>query len=178
MSQPKRYNADSALQEIVNFADGPIATSAEWRQTLAHVIQADTGVVVLGDTASELQDWTPGQMMQLRKQLRDFLRAGLNVDRAGQQLPTFRVEFAPVIVGSTVLLTVDGRARDVIWFQAASLMRAVGLSRFRQCACGRVFAKIGRSEYCSSKCQKRFYMRKYRRDQEASHAKTARTRRG
>lgn len=35
-------------------------------------------------------------------------------------------------------------------------------SSLRYCLCGRPFARKGRREFCSMRCQKRMYMRAYR----------------
>jgi hypothetical protein len=51
---------------------------------------------------------------------------------------------------------------DMVYDWIAAMADA-GTARIRVCpACGRLFVKITRKEYCSTKCQARTYMRKYR----------------
>jgi uncharacterized protein with beta-barrel porin domain len=88
-----------------------------------------------------------------------------------------------VTVRTDVALTVEGHAAaDVLTFQIVHLVQRVGLERLRRCPCGRVFAKTGRREFCSDRCQKRYYMRALRsekrreRKRRRRHGKKTRTR--
>lgn len=64
--------------------------------------------------------------------------------------------------------------------QTLRLLHAVGIDRLLTCQCGRVFAKRGRREFCSSRCRGRVYMRAYRAPEKPEgssiHGKTTRTR--
>jgi hypothetical protein len=87
----------------------------------------------------------------------------------GYLLPEFHVTgltFAPALAGSDVILTIDGPPRDVFLYLFALLLREVGVKHVRRCRdlnCGVVFVKVGRREYCSLACQKRYSLRAWRR---------------
>ena len=54
--------------------------------------------------------------------------------------------------------------RDLLAMQAYLLTRVVGLDRIRRCDCGSLFVREGKRLFCSERCQKRVYMRRYRND--------------
>ena len=153
----KRYDAKRALEDLVEIAEGTPESGADYRKVLERIVRADTGFVMFGEP-----DVSGVNIVQLRNQLRAFLRSGLQPDQ-GQLMPTARVGLAATVAGrNKVLVAVDGRAHDVLWFQIMRLMQLEGLNRLRACDCGRVFLKTGRREFCSNRCQKRIYMRRFR----------------
>lgn len=50
----------------------------------------------------------------------------------------------------------------LIAIQTLFLVRGVGRDSVPRCGCGRRFVKVGKRSNCSTACQKRFYMRKFR----------------
>lgn len=139
------------------------------------------GAVALGDSASEVRSWSQPLIEEWQREVSDFLRQVVDLRRSltaaaerrqiqrlvneMRTLPTaalHRMRLAPIAVGEHVLVTVDGDARDVLWFLIVGLLRSVGVSRILQCECRRLFLKTGRREYCSERCQKRVYMRAQR----------------
>jgi hypothetical protein len=157
MKISKRYEPQGVIRALVDFAEGPNQTSTELKPLLQRVINADTGFVVI-----PVPDVTDVNVAGLRRELREFLRSSLQIKR-GQQMPQAQVEVAVTAPGrGDILVTVDGSARDVLWFQIIRLMQLEGLDRIRLCECGRVFVRIGKRKSCSAKCQKKFYMRRFR----------------
>jgi hypothetical protein len=78
-----------------------------------------------------------------------------------------------------VRIVVLGSSHDQLTLRVVQLVETTGIDRLRRCDCGRVFAKTGRREFCSVRCQKRIYMRKIRREERErflrrTHAKTTR----
>jgi hypothetical protein len=73
-------------------------------------------------------------------------------------------------------------------YQVARLLEAVDLGKIRACPannCGRMFVKVTKKEYCSTRCQSRTFMQQYRangyqplgkRKRRVPHDKTTRTR--
>jgi hypothetical protein len=158
--------------------------------------------VISGTVIKEIAEWTVETLSETQDQIQRML--GRLVDagqlRRGEQgLPLQTVTFeglqmtpAPVARGRPPLILVGGPASDVFWFQFMNALRMVGLDRIMRCAapdCDRLFVKVGRREYCSTRCQKRIYMRtSFRRKlppnirrrstgKERSYVKTTRTRR-
>ena len=60
---------------------------------------------------------------------------------------------------------VDGPLRDRFRFSVLRILNTVGVDKLAICPapdCGRLFVRVTRKEYCSTRCQSRLYMRKYR----------------
>jgi hypothetical protein len=187
MKQNKRYrrpNAEALLQQAIDFAEGAVKTNAAWRQVCAALMHGTgTAPIVFGDAPHELRRWSAVQIASLQMELRRFFRtlvSGKIQDDQGALLPAVRlqnVELSPhASLGDQIVLALDGSARDVIWFQVINLLQSIGVRRLQLCPCGRVFARVGRREFCSTRCQKRYYMRKFRQDQEDHHESKTRAR--
>jgi hypothetical protein len=80
-----------------------------------------------------------------------------------------------VLLGSTptvmavenkaVLVIVGGPLRDRLLYQILRLLEQLGAEKLQKCPapeCGRLFFKVTRKEFCSTRCQSRVYMRGYR----------------
>ncbi len=75
-------------------------------------------------------------------------------------------------VGSRVMVTRAGRPGDLFFYRLVRLLEQVGVERLRVCqapdrsrpggVCGRLFLKVTRKKYCSTRCQSRTYMREHR----------------
>jgi hypothetical protein len=168
----KRYamrDAEALLARLVEFAGAAEETTigAQARRLLTDVLKLGP-VLVIGDARHEVQNRPSGELTHLRGYLRAFYEGLLTLadSDAGGLMPTVQVQrltFAATPVGSDVLITVDGDAADVLLFQSVQLMQVTGVGRLRRCPnCGRIFAKTGRREFCSDRCQKRIYMRNLR----------------
>lgn len=152
----KRYTAESVLKELVTFAEGVVPSGEEARRLLTRVLRADTGFVVVSVPKVDALN-----VIQFRTDLREFLRTGLTPN-TGQLMPSADVQVSATVVGRSVLVTIDGKPRDLVWFQVVRLMQLEGLDKIHACECGRVFLRTGRREFCTPRCQKRYYMRRFR----------------
>jgi hypothetical protein len=83
-------------------------------------------------------------------------------------------------------IQVLGSHLDRMLYQIIRVIERVGVDRLLRCQapdCKRLFLKVTRKEFCSTKCQMRMYMRgkradeKEEREREQANAKTKRTRR-
>ena len=96
---------------------------------------------------------------------------------------TSRADRDPHAYESKVGVVVDGAPRDRLLYLIIQLLEELGAEKLRTCAdpeCGRLFFKVTRKEFCSTRCQSRVYMRTYRdvdTDKELRRGKTKRTRR-
>jgi len=194
----KRYSVRSAenlLARLVAFAEGSteVLVDQSARRLLRDVIQngpvlviGDAPIEITGTASRELTPWPASRYAQLQQRLRGFF-GGL-VDLAstdqGGLVPTVHVNrliFGATPTASGVVVTVDGPAADVLLFQVVQLIQAVGVSRLRRCPnekCRRIFAKTGRREFCSDRCQKRVYMRGLRKRERERLEKQRRSRYG
>lgn len=179
----KRYTrtqAEELLARLVAFAEaGEGASVGVGKGLLTKLISARLGDTIVGsDARRELENWTTSQVRARQRSLAQFLRMFLIP--IGFEIQVNRLLLGAVQLGSDVALKVDGSAGDVLLFQTISLLRVAGVRRLQACACGRVFARIGRQEFCSERCQKRVYMRNRRADERAErergHGKKTRAR--
>lgn len=102
--------------------------------------------------------WKEGQV--------DLVNFGVNLTFAAIPLP-------PLIAGrpGTMHVQVSGNLIDLLCYQVFSLVATVGLERLQRCKCGRGFIKRGRREYCSTRCQNRYFMQEERaRNREAARS--------
>jgi hypothetical protein len=154
---------------------------------LEEVLQAGP---ILFSGVPAIASWTASDFARFQRTIRTFFRQLIDVAESGQdeavlvpELVVEQLRFGVTTVRDDVALTVEGHgAVDVLLFQILNLVQRVGLSRLRRCPCGRVFAKTGRREFCSNRCQKRIYMRALREEERRErerkrHDKTTRTRR-
>lgn len=57
---------------------------------------------------------------------------------------------------------VTGPIGHLIALQAIRLVGLVGADRVRLCECDRFYVQVGKRRFCSERCQKRVYMRRFR----------------
>lgn len=170
------------LRALVAFAEGDRRAPA-----LAGVADLDR---LTGDAIAAFRALTPEQTERLRADLRSCLRALGGADVSGQR--PIHVTLHPLRVGARLRLDVSGTPRDVVRYLGISLAEQIGPDRLRVCPapdCGRAFVKIGRREFCSTRCQRRVFFSRYdpfraraRRGQASSerrsrHGSTTRARR-
>lgn len=89
---------------------------------------------------------------------------------AGTTIPSCRVT-GPLDIGvghansTRFVFLPDGSVRDVFWYQLLGILGGQSLEPIRRCKaadCRRLFYRVRRMEYCSSRCRNRTYMRTYR----------------
>lgn len=179
-AQLKRYNnrqAQNLLARIVAFAEGPTpaAIHRDLQRLLTDICAAGPYVAFFetGPSTSEIATL----QRRLRTFFRDVVTRRDNDEGAGiiPELRLASLAFGVRPIRHDLLLTVDGAASDVLVFQVLTVLRIAGLERLRRCesttvrptvsVCDRIFARKGRGEYCSVKCQKRMQMRNARKYQ-------------
>jgi hypothetical protein len=67
--------------------------------------------------------------------------------------------------GLTLWAVTHASLRNRVLYAAYTLVREVGREKLQVCRrpdCGHLFVKVGKKEFCSTKCQSRQYMREYR----------------
>lgn len=175
----KRYatgEAQALLSRLVDFSEGSTAALVDrprLRRLLLEVLESGPALVV-GDARHEIQGvsgelspWSPSKYAQFQTRLHDFFRGlvALAGSEDGGRVPTLRASrltFGATPVRSDIVITVGGAATDVLLYQIVQLLQLTGVGRLRRCSneeCGHIFAKTGRREFCSNRCQKLIYMR-------------------
>lgn len=79
-----------------------------------------------------------------------------------------RLTYVALSRDDQVRVTLRGSVGDVFYYQIARVLQAAGANRLRTCPaedCGRLFVKVTKKAYCSTRCQSRIYMR-HRREAE------------
>lgn len=60
------------------------------------------------------------------------------------------------------VIVVEGPLGHLIALQMFALLRLVGRETVHRCECGQLFVRAGKRRFCSTRCQKRVYMRRLR----------------
>ena len=85
------------------------------------------------------------------------------------------VQSGRIVLTSPRVLTLPmGELRDRFLYRLVRLLEDQGVEKVLRCPCGRLFFKVTRKEYCSTRCQSRLYMRTYRESQKVSKARSRR----
>ena len=183
----KRYSlraAEKLLARLVQAAEGLATAAASKRALIDLMATQDFWASVAAQ--EELQRWSDERVATFVAQLQDFyrraliLQRGLPADRRFAQLRVKAVTFSVIPMPSTAFVGVEGDAADILALKAVYHLARTGADRLRTCECGRFFAKTGRREFCSDRCQKRVYMKHLRAEerkaQERGHGKQTRAR--
>ena len=177
----KPSEAQELLARLVEFAESAELVGSDLssaRRLLIELLRIGP-ILAIDDAELELFEpriaeegqhcWKRSDFVNFQLLLKNVLRgiAALNSpDEDGGIVPTItlgRLELCAIpLPRNQVVIRVDGKARDVLGFQLVQLMHTAGVSRLLLCDCGRVYAKTGRRRFCSEKCQRRFYMRRFR----------------
>lgn len=161
MADKKRYKIEDAaklLQQVVSLEGAPVQRV---RRTFEKLIDAKLTDVEVGSIDAVLTD---AQIENLRKGV--FMILNYNVDMAARgkkstwaasPLTVRKVDIT--VAGTGYRITGDVGA--LLSLQLHALLGVAG-DRVRRCECGQLFVRIRTAQNCSSRCQKRFYMRSYR----------------
>lgn len=166
------------LGRLIDYLEAPAEKAGllEGRQILLEVIEHGPDIAigdmrheVLGSAPEEIHPWSASACVRAQRELREYIRAlvKLTEGESGEFVPELRVRLlsrGATTVNGDVFLTVDGRARDVLYHQVLGLLYQVGIERICECraGCGRIFVKAWRREFCSRQCQARIYMQQRR----------------
>ncbi len=175
MDQNQLQDPLGALRFIVEFAQTDLAT-AQARQLRA----LDRGVQAF------INRETPGHW--IAEDEPDRLRLGVYQQRALEMLSDIArqrpltmsgdlvLTFWAFRDGKTLRVEVGGSPLDLLLYQIIRVLEAVGAGNLLACPeCGRVFVKVTKKVFCSTRCQSRVYMRGYR--ERGYEPKATRTRR-
>jgi hypothetical protein len=178
----KRYSPESLLQEVITVLetdDGARSGEPLSRKVLGAYARALEKLLTRGplswrsDPAAGIEGAQPptsladaDQLLMMRAELLQLLRStvrGAGVKRASSAIWTDKpMAFAVHLIDDDAQLMASGDIRDVLILQTLMLLHEVGLHNIRTCACGRLFVKTYRRTFCSTTCQKRYYMRQRR----------------
>lgn len=159
----------------------------EVRRVLLDLMKAPFGEVVIAPSViARLHTAAGGTLYVMSRSVRTLLRENhpggsetKSMTRGVRVFPGLRVMAVPDVRGYQFELGQgsDGLVGGVILsglvqLQVLRLIQFIGRDRLRQCACGQVFVRRGRREYCSDRCQKRVYMRQFRGGDDGKSTRT------
>jgi hypothetical protein len=158
----KRYTSPAAANLLARLLATQVST-ARARRLLAELLDAPLGDVAIAATTSgavraasdvDIATW----MQTVRAWLTKAVR--LSALGSGMSFVLTQVRLT-VSASSDVRAEVDGPPGKMLLIQSAALAR-LGRKHLRHCACGQFFAGAGKRRVCSDRCQKRYYMQRYR----------------
>lgn len=188
-----------ALEFAVEFAqmdlqDGPPDAGPR----LAALIEGDDSDIMVAPGAVDSGE---AQLPYLQAELLQFLRrvvggTGQSIDLSmsvlvvrdrqylGAWPPKSCADLKDFQLTESVRVKWMGPARDALLYRVSRLLEDVGVGRVEMCrapkprhskaypsACGRLFVKRGRKEFCSTQCQMRTYMGRVRTEEKANEPK-------
>ena len=164
METGKRYSTARAVSLFQRVVDVRDVRPARARKVFAELLRARlTDVVVVGSTPT-IDSASDADIAELQKGAYIYLgiAVGAHEAPAERKWPGMTISGVTVRMdGPSLQIGVSGSLPAMLTIQLHALFRLVG-DRLRQCPCGREFVKVRRQNYCSGRCQKRYYMREYR----------------
>jgi hypothetical protein len=172
-------DAVRALQMLIDFAAG---------KGDAFTLAKAGKDYVMAETLDVLRQLPVDKLGPFRRcvgRLLQFMAGGAATDSQAA-LYIAGIHIVPFKSKGKVGFLVGGHPLDVVSYQAATLVKEIGVDRLRICSaqdCESVFIKVGRREYCSERCQRRAFLSGYdpfrakARRKDDSDGKPARTRR-
>jgi hypothetical protein len=179
----KRYadRAAALLADVVRAAelDTPPRVRG-MRDVLSKIVNAHEGAVFVDPKHDQsIASWSIAELERQKLAIRQFLTSIVTLRDVGEgNLQSIRLdclEFSLIPIpgvrnhkGTDILLRLDGDTGDLVWFGLINLIRAAGVDRLQFCSAPdceqfhgrrRIYARVGRREFCSTRCQKRIYMR-------------------
>ena len=147
------------LSELVSFGEGGV-TDHDARALLERVLRTGEFSPRFSDAPAEVRAWPPDQIDAYRTWIRWLLHRLVKSSPAAEQVDDveqdLHLKIWPVGAGAAVVLAIGGSTWDILRFQTLDLLRAVGLDRIRRCpSCPRLFARVGKLDYCSRQCAQR-----------------------
>ena len=157
---------DRLISKLIKIGDASITRA---RRIFADLLAARVGKLVELGVTLEMQyalgAATDEEIVTWQQEIHQRLVADVQLRKAnpfvGQGIRLEQAQIFPSADGLSVEVTSNDLG-ELLAMQAYILARVVGRERLRQCQCGQLFVRTGRREYCSERCQKRFYMRRFR----------------
>jgi hypothetical protein len=164
----KRYKENQAaalLARIVDFTFDDKPRSAH-KKAINELARVDFGFDVDRGNIDGLLDDDDPYVETLRGRWQNYLAwtIGRGVEPRSMIEAVDPPELSPIRRGREIRYEIRGDPGGALTFQLINLVRAAGNDRLRECGeCKKIFVRRGRKEFCSYNCQKRVYMREWRK---------------
>ncbi len=157
-----RQQAERLIVRLVNMFESPTHRDATVRKLLKDLLQGRFGDIALDDAVvGRFRSASDSHVRRWAESIRDALHAWVIAPGAGLVMPLDLATFHVPASGELVV-QVSTEVAEALRLQLAFALRLVGRERLQQCDCGRLFVRIGKRQFCSERCQKRVYMRRFR----------------
>lgn len=188
MPNPKHA---SELQFVVDFAQMNLDDCDRKGLAAAALVFAAADLML---TKRDVADFTGfitrsplAQLEKLQSNIRQLLQmsataAAARDETVGAKVALPGIELIALISDAgDVWLKATGDPHDVFLYAALRTLERSGASRLKTCQapeCERIFVKVTRKEYCSTRCQSRIYMRSYQPRHQTGGRRNGQTRKG
>ena len=172
----KRYTEAQGIalaRRLVAALDAPAERA---RRVLSTLMRARLShVVIASHSSQDVEQATEQELGEWQQALKATLAWIVQARDQGWRLVS-TVTGQPVVTAPTAVIggevrvqistadasvTLSGPPLDMLVTQLYALVGLVR-RRLRRCDCGQIFVRTGKRQFCSSRCQKRIYMRRFR----------------
>jgi len=175
--------AEEQIQFFVDFASRDLSIAREG--DLLN-LRDDLGELLVGNGFYQLEppflrDYQIEDFHNLQEEIRAFFNQLVESRKPQSQGKQFTVQynFFPSFISNHAIIQHTGAVRDLCIVLLGFLLHLRPLDRLQRCpapTCSKIFWKIKKQRFCSDRCARRIYMRKYRnppevRDKEAEESK-------
>lgn len=168
----KRYTDRQAMRLLTRLTAVPDLPIGRARRLFVELLSARLGDVVVRDVEETVASVGDGAVERFQAAVAGYLRLVAELGGTSSRWvgDTRQVNVEPLTLrGVTLTMThpddlrleVGGPFNQMLTVQLYGLVRRLG-DRLRVCACGRLYVRVRRQAYCSERCQKRVYMRRFR----------------
>lgn len=161
------------LQQLVEFAEGDTLSIP------IPLFEVGDGLLVANHhTMKQIAIATRLQREHLQKELQYYLRGIANGHASMVKPYEIRTEISATVTDSPTTSRrrrsgtrsanyyIEGSIRDWVFYLVDRVLPNVAVEALRSCSgCGRAFVKITQKKFCSTKCQKRTFMRQWRAEE-------------
>jgi hypothetical protein len=161
----KRYKA--LLMKLVNISSASVPRA---RRVFGDLLSARVGdpveIAITAEARHALQDSTDTDIARWQHEIHERLVNDVRLQHRsgagsiGQGISLEKCNIAGTRSG--ISLEVDGELGQLLAMQAYILVRSVGTDQLLECDCRKIFVRVGKRKFCSERCQKRVYMRRFR----------------
>lgn len=163
----KRYRpspAASLLSRILKTVQGRSTTKATIRVARALLSERffrEVGVTIKSSADGTLNQWDDDKARTWREGVLAVLEDVIDDVAPYENLRAEQYWVEISLDPARPPITIHGDLNPMLDLRLDTLLRSVGIDRVLRCECKQLFVKYGRREFCSDRCQKRVYMRKW-----------------
>ena len=158
----KRYSGQQAERLMMRLVSMSESESPKARKMLHDLLQGRFGALALdGAVMDKLRGASDGDVQRWVESVRGALRVWVSAPRAGIVIP-LDLAMVHIPARGELVVQISTEVTQALLLQLACALELVGRERLQRCDCDRLFVRTGKRQFCSERCQKRVYMRRFR----------------